>query len=223
MRLTRCFVFVFLLPRINSVSDNSLDKSSVFRLISSLLHHLKLANVYLDHEPSNCVRRSCWQRLSGITHVVPHVVVQRGWAGVIRHLQLRAQMHFCAHMTGVASRRLSALLCPRHFRALLEIYPMPGVALPLLPLTRVRMHRLLCISGQVLVLVRKTLMPYHGYGTWKQRQDVLQRICNSAMPLLMMGNNLASSLMNYHDDGGDEVVPFSRLLRCDDDDDDDEV
>jgi hypothetical protein len=196
-------VVVFLLLRINSVPDNSLDKPSVCRLISSLLYHLKLSNVYLDHEPSNCVRRTCWQRLSGVTHEVPHVVAQRGWAAVIRHLQLQARMHFCAHVTGVASRRLSALLCPRLFHACLGLYPMPGAALPLLPLTRVRMHRLLCISGQVLVLVRKILMSYHDYGTCKRRQDVLRRICNAAMPLLMMGD-VASSLMYDHvDNGGD--------------------
>ena len=216
---------VSLLLGINSVPDNSLDKPSVCRLISSLLRHPKLSIVYLDHEPSSCVRRACWRRVLGVTHRVAHVVAQRGWAAVIRHLRLRAQMHFCAHVTGVALRRLTAHLCSRHLPARLGLYPVPGAAMPLLPLTRARMHRLLCISGQALVLVRKMFMSRHGHGTWIQRPHVLRWICNAAMPVLMMGGNVASSLMYDHDDDGGDEDPL-RLLRGDsgddDDDDDDE-
>jgi hypothetical protein len=73
--------------------------------------------------------------------------------------------------------------------------------MPLLPL---RMHRILCMSGQVLVLVSKMLMSGHERGTWKLRQNVLRRVCNAAIPLLMMGGNAASSLMSDHGGDGDD-------------------
>ena len=185
--------------------DNGLDKRSVSRLISYLLYHLKPPKLFLDHEPFNCVNRIHWRKATLVTNPVPHSVAQRGWAAVIRHLQLQAQMHFCAHVTGVALRRLTAHLCSRHLPARLGLYPVPGAAMPLLPLTRARMHRLLCISGQALVLVRKMFMLKHGHGTWIQRPHVLRWICNAAMPVLMMGGNVASSLMYDHDDdGGDD-------------------
>ena len=95
--------------------------------------------------------------------------------------------------------------------------------MPLLPL---RMHRFLCMSGQVLVLVPKMLMSGHERGTWKLRQDVLLRIYNAAMPLLMMGGNAASTLMSDHGgDGGDGGVlhrPRGNGGGLDDDDDADE-
>ena len=155
-------------------------------------------------------------------HVVPHDVAQRGWASVIRHLQLQSHMHFRAHVTGVALRRLSAYLCPGHSRARLGLYPVPRAAIPLLPLSRARLLRLQCIAGHVLVLVRKMLIFDHEFGTWKHRQDVLRWMCNSATPLLKTsGNDGASLVYDHGDDGGDQGG--LRLVRGDHDDDDDNV
>jgi hypothetical protein len=103
------------------VGYNELTANDGARIISSLLYHSKLSALFLEHEPLNCVSRSDWRKAALVARHVPPAVAQRGWAAVIRYLQLKAQLHFCGHITGVSLRQLSAALRYRHSRVPLRL------------------------------------------------------------------------------------------------------
>jgi GTPase SAR1 family protein len=67
------------------VAGNGFDDSTGCRFAASFIFSRCLQNVYIDVEPSSCIRRVQWQQAS--LAVPPDEVVSQGWMPVIKFLQ----------------------------------------------------------------------------------------------------------------------------------------
>ncbi len=66
------------------VADNLFDEASTCRLMSSLRNKPHFSGIWLDHQPSACVRNAAWED-QGLG-VPPDEVVARGWLTVLEFL-----------------------------------------------------------------------------------------------------------------------------------------
>ena len=69
---------------------NKVGVAAVCRLISCILHNVKLTDVYLDHEPSACVGHDAWKS-EGLP-VPPGEVTAQGWKAVLQFLRAGAKV-----------------------------------------------------------------------------------------------------------------------------------
>jgi hypothetical protein len=64
---------------------NKISVPGVCRIISCILQHEKLTEVYFDHNPSTCIEHEAWQGEE--LPLPPSDVVAKGWAAVLEFLR----------------------------------------------------------------------------------------------------------------------------------------